>query len=211
MDDPARRPRRLIVAKSRERLRREERGSTRSERRARSGSEARATLASTVREDRAARARTHSQPKAVCLVPATVVWLEGALAHEGGSTMGTTTGLSPCFHRPTGATLQAADRAATGQEADRLTIRGAGKRVKRWSLGRVQREAESLQSVTNCCGQRLPSVPAGRYRLGIERAGYLAVGGVSQPAQGTTLCLWRHVCAGQVANALQQRARQPRS
>ncbi len=129
---------------------------------ARSGSEARATLASTVREDRAAGARAHPQPKAVRLVPATVVWLERALAHEGGSTMGTAAGLSPSFTDPAARPGGVAARVATGQEADRLTIRGADRWVKPTSTYRTHFGVKALQRVTKCCGQRLPSDPIGR-------------------------------------------------
>jgi hypothetical protein len=100
--EPARRPRRVMAAKSRDRVSRDDKGSTKRvrERRARSGSEARATLASTVGEDGPSRSCAHPKPEAVSLVPATVVRLKRALAHEGGSTVGTTTGLSPCFRSP---------------------------------------------------------------------------------------------------------------
>src|SRR5688572_7284461 len=69
----------MVAAKSTRRRSRWVDASTRGS--GRSGGEARAALGPTTVEDRAARPGAHTQPEAVRLGPATVVGLEGALAH----------------------------------------------------------------------------------------------------------------------------------
>ena len=78
---PALRPRRTAIAKSSRRLSRLSAGST--ERSANSGGQLRATLAATGSKDGATGTGAHAQPEPVGLRPATVVRLEGALAHSG--------------------------------------------------------------------------------------------------------------------------------
>src|SRR5918998_4515486 len=72
---PARRPDRTTAVNSGRRRRRACAGNT-------SGGELLAALAATAGDDRPAGAGAHAQPEAVGLGPATVVRLEGALAHE---------------------------------------------------------------------------------------------------------------------------------